>query len=413
MSTLANKAVQIVDSTLNNTLDTVDNAQNAAFTVTNAAITTGKNVLVTTGTVVDNAGEVIQTAANTTGVVVDKVGKITQTAADTTEKAAKNVGAVVNTAVETGSNVTIDGLKKVGDLTNKSIDVTTESLKAVLGTYEIFLNRYKTFIVKANNNRAVINETNKIKSSTQIYEYLETNFIHDFNKKLNIYKRNIVQVVKNQTKLIRHLIKIYMIKNCVHGYVYGYNCNKSTIENKNITYANQIHIFNDELKELIQKSKTYPNRLESLSVRLKNDILSIDYTDMAPDIYYKKMKIVLQTHINTASNFFTTLLNDFTSLVKKIEEEEKIENDDELTNDNNSPVDNNNNNNDNSIVENNNSHVDNDDNVENDNDDEEETPRGGRKNRTRKRKLHYRTTKRYNIKYSKKSPSRNKSRKRK
>jgi hypothetical protein len=201
-----------------------------------------------------------------------------------------------------------------------------------------------------------------------------------------------------------------MIKNCVHGYVYGYNCNKSTIEKKNITYANQIHIFNDELKKLIQKSKTYPNRLESLSVRLKNDILRINSTDMAPDIYYKKMKIVLQTHINTASNFFTTLLNDFTSLVEKIE---KIENDDELTNDNKSPVDNNNNNNDNSIVENNNnSHVDNDDNVENDND-EEKTPTGGRKNRTRKRKLHYRTTKRYNIKYSKKYPSRNKSRKRK
>jgi len=400
MSTLANKAVQIVDSTLNNTLDTVDNAQNAAFTVTNAAITTGKNVLVTTGTVVDNAGEVIQTAANTTGVVVDKVGKITQTAADTTEKAAKNVGAVVNTAVETGSNVTIDGLKKVGDLTNKSIDVTTESLKAVLGTYEIFLNRYKTFIVKANNNRAVINETNKIKSSTQIYEYLETNFIHDFNKKLNIYKRNIVQVVKNQTKLIRQLIKIYMIKNCVHGYVYGYNCNKSIVNNQ-INHQDKIYNFYKKLRILKDESKTYPERLEELSVRLKNDILRINSTGMAPDIYYKKMKIVLQTHINTASNFFTTLLNDFTSLVEKIEQEEKIVNDDELTNDNNSPVVNN------SIVENNNNSI-----VENDNDDEQ-TPTGGRKNRTRKRKLHYRTTKRYNIKYSKKYPSRNKSRKRK
>jgi len=291
--TTTSKGLKFTNDTLKQTIQTAAVAQNAANDVTQKVLETGK-------TSIDHAANITMKGEQSAENIVKNGLDITNAATDATAD-------ITSQGLQTTKTIAKTGLQKLGDITTTSINLTGNSLVALIGMVNNIVARRADEVTAR---REVDGQLARELPYIQIRKIA----LENFHKDMNAFKLNFTAMVGNQQKLLKSILNIYKLKHCKQGFVWGYTC--SDYDNE------KADEFQKELSLLIGQSETSISECNRLVQSANSNTFTIDNTVILEE-YAKKIKEELIKLCQEASNIFTDILTRFKELASSIEKEEE------------------------------------------------------------------------------------------
>jgi len=308
---LTNTAVQgtsnLAKTGLSGTLNLANKGVGASLDLTtNTVVSTLKTIDVTQNA----ANKITRNIVNVGSKTINSASKLAIEGAKTTEKIGKTGLQLANTAVSTGADISTSGLEQTksimtealettGKLTTTTLSLTKNSLYNLLGTVNNVLSNNSASIEASK-------QSSNITNQEYIYTKLRNSIQQSFNSKISSFITNLNTFVYQQQKLMNSVIKVYKMKNCVPGSLYGFTCDSS----KNM----KINNLKNDLNSLVERNKSDNYRLKTLTNMVSSKIMQVSSFNTSPEEYSTKIKYVLEPLYLEASTIFEESLERFNNL---------------------------------------------------------------------------------------------------
>jgi hypothetical protein len=291
----------VVGQTLQTATDINDSAQQAVQETVKASSKIIQGAVQTTAKLTNAA---LDTSVGISTEALKTLKGVTTDALGVVDVNSKNAASIVNKGGTEGTKVINEALQQSGELAVRALSTTGTSLQVLIGSAN---NVSLEKLQRVNATRDVL----ALMTPAQRITALKNEIVKLFNDRLNDFIRNLKHYSSTQTLLIREQIELYKLMNCKTGIVWGHNCSKQD--------EKVIQELKNNLNIVERKIATGIRQLEGIKSRTDSLLLPIYSDNNTEANFQEKAHVAISPLYTEAGALFLRCTNDYNQLSKMLE----------------------------------------------------------------------------------------------